>query len=117
MSVGLALTSATFDEVVHGSDRPVLVDFWATWCPPCRRFDPVLEALAAEDDRFVLASVDLDAHPELARRFAVMSAPTVVLLDGADTLWRSVGARSLVALRDDLDPVLRRLPLQTHDRQ
>jgi thioredoxin 1 len=108
MSVGVELTTATFDEVVGSSERPVLVDFWAEWCPPCKRFDPVLEALASEDSRFMLASVDLDANPDLARRFAVMSAPTIVLLDGSETLWRSVGARSLVALRDEIDPVLSR---------
>jgi thioredoxin len=106
VTVGIALGEATFDEFVGASERPVLVDFWAEWCHPCKRFDPVLAALADDDRRFVLASVDVDAHPALARRFAVMSAPTVVLLHDGETHWRAVGARSLTALRDDLEPHL-----------
>jgi thioredoxin 1 len=106
MSVGVALDGATFDEFVGASDVPVLVDFWAEWCGPCKMFDPVLAALADEDHRFVLASVDTDASPELARRFAVMSAPTVVLLHDGEVVWRAVGARGLTQLRDDLDPSL-----------
>ena len=114
MTVGIALTEATFDEFVGASDRPVLVDFWAEWCHPCKRFDPVLAALATDDHRFVLASVDVDANPALARRFAVMSAPTIVLLHDRETVWRAVGARSLTALRDELEPWM--AGLRAHDR-
>jgi thioredoxin len=115
MSAGTALGDATFDEFVGAADVPVLVDFWAPWCAPCKRFDPVLEAMADADARFVLASVDTDESPALARRFTVMSAPTIVLVHDGREVWRSVGARSLTALRDLLEPVLDALP--QHDRR
>jgi thioredoxin 1 len=115
VSVGTALDTATFDEFVGASDAPVLVDFWAEWCGPCKKFDPVLAALADEDHRFVLASVDTDANPELMRRFAVMSAPTIILFHEGEVVWRAVGARGLTQLRDDLDPQL--VSLRQNDRR
>lgn len=110
MSVGIALTEATFPEFVGAADTPVLVDFWAAWCRPCQIFDPVLAAHSAEDHRFQLASVDIDANPALAMRFGVMSAPTLVLLRSGQVLWHSTGARSRARLRDDLEPWLQREP-------
>ena len=103
MAVGAVLTTATFDEHVGASDRPVLVDFWATWCAPCRQFDPVLVDVASRRDDLVLASVDIDANPELVLRFGVLSAPTLVLVDpSGEVLWRTVGARSARRLDDEL---------------
>jgi len=103
VSAGVGLTDSTFDEFVRSSDRPVLVDFWAPWCGPCKVLDPVLEEVAREDDRFVLASVDSDDNPELSRRFGVMSVPTILLLQDDQVLWQSVGARSRTRLVEDLD--------------
>ena len=106
MSVGVTLTEATFPEFIGAADVPVLVDFWAEWCGPCRIFDPVLAELAAEDGRLQLASVDIDANPALVVRYGVMSAPTLVLIREGEMVWHSVGARSLARLRDDLEPWL-----------
>lgn len=106
MTAGVALTDATFAEFVRSADRPVLIDFWGAWCQPCRVFDPILEELARTDGRFVLASVDIDANTELVLRYGVTSAPTLVLLDDAEVVWRSVGARGARRLADDLDPHL-----------
>jgi thioredoxin 1 len=106
MSAGVALTAGTFDEFVRSSDVPVLVDFWAEWCVPCKQFDTVLESVASADDRFVLASVDSDVHMELARRFDVHSVPTLVLLNGGELTWRTVGARGRSRLLDELEPYL-----------
>ena len=106
MSVGVALTESTFDEFVGSAERPVLVDFWAEWCGPCKIFDPVLAELAGGDHRFVLASVDIDRCPALTMRFGVMSAPTLVLIDQGQIVWRSVGARGRNRLSDELEQAL-----------
>lgn len=106
MSAGTALTDATFDEFVRSADRPVLVDFWGSWCQPCRLLDPILIELAAEDGRFALASVDVDANVDLVLRFGVTSAPTLLLLRDGDVVWRTVGARGKTRLAEDLDPHL-----------
>ncbi len=102
MSVGTVLTDPTFAEFVRSSDRPVLVDFWGAWCRPCTMFDPILADLAATDQRFVLASVDIDANRELVLRYGVTSAPTLVLLREGEVVWRTVGARGAGRLGDEL---------------
>src|SRR3712207_997661 len=75
------LTAATFDEEVTGSPVPVVVDVWAEWCPPCHALAPVLEELAAEHDELRFLSLNVDAHPEVATRFEVMSFPTLLVFD------------------------------------
>ena len=101
------LTTATFDEFVAGADLPVLVDFTATWCPPCRQLSPVLHQLAVElRGRLRVAEVDVDDHPALAVRFGVRGAPTMVLLVDGDVVEVLVGARGRDRLLADLDPHL-----------
>ncbi len=101
------LASATFDEVIATSDRPVLVDFTATWCPPCKQLTPVLHALAAEQaDRLRIVEVDIDESPDLARRHQVLSAPTMVLYVGVEPVVALVGARGRARLLEDLAPFL-----------
>ena len=103
MSAGIALDESTFDEFVRSADRPVLIDFWAPWCGPCKVLDPVLEDIAREDDRFILVSVDSDQNPTLGQRFGVMSVPTIVLVRGDDVVWQSVGSRGRTRMEEDLD--------------
>ena len=83
----------TFDEAISG-EQVVLVDFWATWCGPCRMIAPVIEQVAAEfDSRAVVGKVDVDEEPGLAQRFGVMSIPTLVVMKGGKIVEQAVGAR------------------------
>jgi thioredoxin 1 len=105
------LTAATFDEAVAGAEVPLVVDLWAEWCPPCHALAPVLDGIAAEHaDELRIAKVDVDAHPEIARRFDVMSFPTLLVFDGGQVVRRLVGARGKGHLLAELADVLDRPP-------
>ena len=83
----------TFDEAVNG-DKPVLVDFWATWCGPCRMMAPVVEEIAAEHPEIRVGKVDVDAENGLAAQFGVMSIPTLVVIRNGETAGTLVGVQS-----------------------
>jgi thioredoxin 1 len=106
-SAVLELTDATFDEEIAASPVPVLVEFWAEWCPPCRLIAPILDALAAEySDRLRVCKVNSDERPELALRYDVMSVPTILLFDHGELRQRMVGARSRTRLLEELAGVI-----------
>lgn len=87
-------TQEEFDKAVSG-DKPVLADFFAAWCGPCRMIAPSVEALAAEyEGRAVVGKVDVDEVPALAQRFGVMSIPTLIVLKGGQVVEQAVGARA-----------------------
>lgn len=87
----ISVTKETFHEEVILSDKPVLVDFWAPWCGPCRMVGPIVEEIAGEREDIVVGKVNVDEEMELAMEFGVASIPTLVVLKGGETLGTSIG--------------------------
>ena len=107
MSAPLAVTAETFEQEVLRSGLPVVVDFWAAWCVPCRMIAPVLEELAdVYDGRLRFVAVDTDANPELSRRYGVLSIPTLCVFHGGELVQTLVGAREKLAYAAALDAAL-----------
>ncbi len=96
------LTEATFDEVVNGSSAPVIVDFWADWCGPCKMIAPILDEIAEEQgDAVTIAKLNVDENPSLAQRFGVMSIPTMLVFKDGEVEKRIVGAKGKAQLVEE----------------
>ncbi len=96
-------TDDTFDEVVLKSDKPVLVDFWAAWCGPCRQIAPSLEAIAAENtEKLTVVKLNIDENPGVAAKYGIMSIPTMNVYRGGEVVKTIVGAKPKAAIERDL---------------
>ncbi|MFA1546680.1 thioredoxin [Actinomadura chokoriensis] len=99
----LTLTSGNFDELVLRAGRPVLVEFWADWCPPCKMIAPILDQIEAEHgDRLTVAKINGDENPDIVSRYGVMGFPTLNLYRDGEVVRQIVGAKPKRALLADL---------------
>lgn len=97
------VTDKSFAEEVLGSDKPVLVDFWAAWCGPCKMVAPVLEEIAVDHaEKITIAKLDVDNNPETSRKYNIMSLPTMALFVKGEMVKQIVGAKPKAALLKDL---------------
>ena len=87
------ITSDNFHEEVLNSDKPVLIDFWAAWCGPCRMIAPIVEEIAAERSDIKVGKINVDDEPSLAAQFGVMSIPTLVVMKDGEVVNQAVGVR------------------------
>ena len=101
------VTDQNFEATVGGSQQIVLLDFWATWCAPCKMLRPVVEELATEyAGRVVVAELDVDANPQTASKFSVLSIPSLILFRGGKPADRIVGYKPKAYLKQKIDAVL-----------
>ena len=105
--MALEITDATFEDVVLNSDKPVLVDFWATWCGPCRMVGPVIDEISNEyDGKAVVGKVDIDGNQEFAAKYGVRNIPTVLLFHKGELVSRQVGVSPKETYTGEIDKLL-----------
>jgi thioredoxin 1 len=103
----IKVTDATFANDVLQSDKPVIVDFWADWCGPCRMIAPVLEEISSTHaDKVTVAKLDIDANPETAQAYQILSIPTMLVFQGGRPVKQIVGAKPKAALLAEFGDVL-----------
>jgi thioredoxin 1 len=103
----IEVTDANFEEIVLQSNKPVLVDFWAEWCGPCRMIGPLVSELADDyKDRAVITKMDVDSNPGTAARFGIRNIPTILFFKGGDIADKQVGAVPKTILASKIDALL-----------
>jgi thioredoxin 1 len=105
--MAVELTDANFEEIALGSDKPVMIDFWAEWCGPCRMVTPIVEEMANEyGDKAVIAKVNVDENPNISMKFGIRNIPTIIFLRNGELVDKSVGAVPKNVLTEKLDNML-----------
>lgn len=105
--MAIEVTDANFEELVLKSDKPVLVDFWAEWCGPCRMVGPIVAELADEyKDRAVVTKMDVDSNPEISVKFGIRNIPTILFFKNGEVVDKQVGAVPKTILASKLDAIL-----------
>jgi thioredoxin 1 len=105
--MAVEITDANFEEVVLNSDKPVLVDFWAEWCGPCRMLTPIIEEMHTEyEGKAIIGKVNVDQNPGVSGRFSVRNIPTVLFIKNGEIADKSVGAVPKAQLVSKLDAIM-----------
>jgi|TARA_X000001036_G_C20643432_1_gene792061 thioredoxin 1 len=105
--MALEITDSNFEELVLKSEKPVMVDFWAAWCGPCRMVGPIIDEISNDyDGKAIVGKLDVDANQDYAAKFGVRNIPTVLLFDKGELVGRQVGVAPKKAYSDAIDAVL-----------
>lgn len=105
--MAIEITDANFEELVAKSDKPVMIDFWAVWCGPCRMIAPIVEEMSGEyDGKAVIGKVDVDSNPNVAMKYGIRNIPTVLFVKGGEVVDKQVGAAPKQAFTAKLDALL-----------